>query len=552
VGAVREKADEWARLDLATKRRLLDACKRGVETVAADWVAAACRAKGLDLARPAAGEEWLAGPSTTVRNLRLLDEALGEIAAHGRPRPGVALRTRADGRVEADVFPSVTIEKAMFAGFSAKLMMQPGWDERRVRGEQASFYQKKDPTGAVSLVLGAGNVSSIPPMDVLYKMYVEGEACVLKMNPVNEYVGPFLERAFAPLVERGYLAVVYGGGDVGAYLCQHPAIADVHITGSDRTHDLIVWGPPGPERERRKQANDPVLKKRITSELGNVSPVMIVPASYRDDELWFQARNVASMVTNNASFNCNAAKILVTSSKWPQRDTFRKLVAKALGEVPPRKAYYPGAHDRYQALTEGRKAERFGQPSDTELAWALIPDVDASRQDEPLFRTEPFCGILSETALDAGDPVDFLVQATRFCNDRLWGTLNAAIVIHPSHEHDPSVGKALDRAVCDLRYGSVGINHWPALAYAFVTPTWGGHPSATLADIQSGLGWVHNTFMFEGVEKAVVRGPLKVAPKPVWFYDNRETHHLGAKMVGFEATPSWWKVPGMALLAMRG
>ena len=65
-----------------------------------------------------------------------------------------------------------------------------------------------------------------------------------------------------------------------------------------------------------------MLKKPISSELGNVSPVVIVPADYDDDQLAFVAANVATQITNNASFNCNAAKMLVTSRAWPQRDAF--------------------------------------------------------------------------------------------------------------------------------------------------------------------------------------------------------------------------------------
>ena len=75
----------------------------------------------------------------------------------------------------------------------------------------------------MSLVLGAGNVSSIPPMDVATKMFVEGFVCILKMNPVNEWVGPYLERALAPLIDRGYLRIVYGGAEVGSYLLLPPA-----------------------------------------------------------------------------------------------------------------------------------------------------------------------------------------------------------------------------------------------------------------------------------------------------------------------------------------
>ena len=75
---------------------------------------------------------------------------------------------------------------------------------------------------------------------------------------------------------------------------------------------------PAPSETRKAPQNDPVLKKSITSELGNVSPVMIVPGDYTEEELWFQARNVATMVVNNASFNCNAAKMLVTAARMGQ------------------------------------------------------------------------------------------------------------------------------------------------------------------------------------------------------------------------------------------
>jgi hypothetical protein len=229
------------------------------------------------------------------------------------------------------------------------------------------------------------------------------------------------------------------------------------------------------------------------------------------------------------------------------------LVREALAAVPPRKAYYPGARDRYESLLAGHaRVEKFGAPGEGELAWALVPGLDPKDEKERLFQVEPFCGILSETALDAGDAAEFLPLATKFMNERLWGTLNATIVISPRDEKDAAVARALDQSILDLEYGSVCVNHWAALAYGFVTAAWGGHPGSTLADIQSGLGWVHNTFMLEGIEKTVVRGPITVAPKPPWFFDNKKTHVMGEKLVRFEAHPGWLKVPGLAMTAMGG
>jgi hypothetical protein len=296
-----------------------------------------------------------------------------------------------------------------------------------------------------------------------------------------------------------------------------------------------------------------VLKKSITSELGNVSPLAIVPGDFSEEELWFQARNVATMVTNNASFNCNAAKLLITARSWRQKGHFLELLGKALGAARPRKAYYPGAMDRYAELLRGHAAvQKFGDAKADELPWALVTELDAQSSSEPLFHTEPFCGILSQTDLVADDPVSFLSAATAFCNDRVWGTLNAAIIVHPNTEADPNVAQALDRAIVDLRYGTVAINQWPAVVYGSASPPWGAHPSATLADIQSGRGFVHNTFMLEGIEKCVLRGPLVVSPKPPWFYDNKAAHVVGEKLAEFEISPSPFKVPGVALAALRG
>lgn len=49
--------------------------------------------------------------------------------------------------------------------------------------------------GGVALVLGAGNQASVAPLDVLHKLVAEDTVVVCKMNPVNEYVGPYLRCA---------------------------------------------------------------------------------------------------------------------------------------------------------------------------------------------------------------------------------------------------------------------------------------------------------------------------------------------------------------------
>jgi hypothetical protein len=554
VGRLAEKAREFARLGVAQKIALLEEIQARTFDVSSEWVTAACRAKGLSLSEPASGEEWIAGPALTIRNVRFLVRALREIKTGGVPTlEDKRMRDLPHGALGIRVAPYDSFDAALYGGITGETWMQKGIGRADVPNHQASFYKKKNPEGGVSLILGAGNVSSIPPMDVFYKMFVDGNVCILKMNPVNEYVGPFLERAFKSLIDKGYLAIVYGGAEVGSHLSYHPNVADIHITGSDKTHDMIVWGPPGPEREDRKRRNDPLLKKPITSELGNVSPVLVVPGPYTDGEIASVAENVAGMICNNGSFNCNAAKLLVLPKGWSHREAFLSKLSSVLGGVTPRKAYYPGAFQRYESLTLGHKnVRKIGKGTDQALPWTLVLGLDANDPNEKNFHDEPFCAILSETEIGSSDPVEFLKQAVPFANDRVWGTLSSMLFVHPKSEADPSIRAAVDGALRDLRYGTVAVNAWPALAYALCSTPWGGHPSATLSDIQSGLGWVHNTVMLEDIEKCVIRAPLKPSPKQVYFPTHKTVHQLGQRLVAFEAAPSWLKVPGLAVAALKG
>ncbi len=556
ISILSEQAPAFARLLPSERAALLRACLPRILQIGPEWVAAACKAKGLRTDEPTAGEEWLGGPMVTARCVRLLIRSLDDINRLGKPQlPPDAFRPGWDGRTEVSVLPGDAYDKVLASGFTAWMRLQPGITEQQARQEQARFYSQSPAgnKGGVSLILGAGNVASIPPTDALYKMFHEGKVCLVKLNPVNEYLGPMYERAFQPLVERGYLRFVYGGAEVGSYLSYHPQIVDVHITGSDRTHDLIVWGPPGPERDRRLAANDPLLKKGITSELGCVTPAMIVPGDYSPSQLRFLAENLANQVTNNGSFNCNAAKVIVVSEGWSQREAFWQHLHDIFATVRPRMSYYPGAQDRYAALTRGKeRVTRLGQADDKSLSWTLIRGLDCKATEEPLFSTEPFCSLLSEVALPERDPAAFLQAATKFSNEKLWGTLSAALYIHPKTEEAPEVKAALDMAVAELRYGLVGINHWPGVGYGSMTPPWGGHPSATLANIQSGLGFVHNTFMIEGIEKGVLRGPLTVFPKPPWWSTNHNSHKIAERVARFETEPSWLKIAGIALTALTG
>jgi acyl-CoA reductase-like NAD-dependent aldehyde dehydrogenase len=541
VERVASKKDDWLKVTAPERIALLRQCIDGVLVVADAWVKDGCRAKGIAEGDTLTGEEWIVGPWQTVRNARLLILALEQ---KGQPRPP-KIRTRPDGQQVARVFPATLQDKMMFGGHVGEVWLEPGKPPT-----QGAAYRQPREKGGVALVLGAGNVSSIGPMDVFYKLFAENEVVVLKMNPVNAWVGPHLEVALKALIDAGFLTIVYGGAEVGAHLSEHPKIDTLHVTGSDRTYDAIVWGSEPAERDRRKAADDPKNRRPFTAELGCVTPVLIVPGPWSEADMEFQARQVAGMVANNGSFNCNAAKVLLLANGWPQRKTFLAAVDKALTATRSRKAYYPGAEDRYRRFLEHYPAARpLGEAAPGVVPWTILPDV-APKKGEYALTNEAFCGVLAEVSLDATSPEEYLEKAVSFANDACWGTLSCTVLVHPSTERDYAA--VFDRAIAALRYGGIGINCWAAIVYGLVSTTWGAFPGHSPKDIQSGTGVVHNTYLFDHPQKSVVHAPFRIMPKPVWFPDHKNLAKMARKLTFMEAAPSWGKLFGVAFEALKG
>ena len=539
VSRVAARKEDWVAVGVPARLEYLRRCIDGILAVAERWVQIGCEIKGIAPGDPLEGEEWITGPMPTVRNARLLLESLDP----ARRRP-IRVRPRKDGRAVARVFPGNLRDRVLFAGFSADVVLRAG--EPTTRGESIPRV------GRTALVLGGGNVSSIPPMDVFYKMFVENQVVVLKMNPVNEALGPLFEEALRPLVDDGFLAIVYGGPEVGSRLANHPRIDTLHVTGSHHTYDAIVWGGEGEERARRKEGGEPKNPRPFSAELGCVTPVLVVPGPWSAEDMRYHAQQIAGMVTQNASFNCNAAKLLVLAKGWLQRARFLEMVGEELAKVPARRAYYPGAKERYRHFMyrypNAKVVGPAGDPGQDVVPWTLITDVPP-REGEYALNHEAFCGVLAEVSLDAGDATEFLAKAVPFANEHVWGNLSACVLVHPTTEDEHP--EAVEAALADLRYGGVAVNVWPAVNYALGVTPWGAFPGNDARDIKSGVGVVHNAELFDHPEKAIVRAPFRVRPKPPWFPGHRSLATLGRKLTSLEASPSWGKLFGVVAAAMR-
>lgn len=526
--------DAWARLPLERKIALLDGLKRSIYALAPQWVERAAQAKGLQPGSHLAGEEWISGPWAVLYALNRYLRTLRGIAARGTsplPKP----RLRPDGRTVVTVFPRTAYDRLLLSGIRAQVFFQYGVRPDEVVAEAAAFYSQALPKGRVSLVLGAGNISSIAPLDVLYKLLESGSVCMLKMNPINDYLGPMLERAFSAFIDAGYLRFAYGGADVGAYLCSHDLVEEIHITGSENTHAAIAAA-----------AGD---RKRITSELGNVSPTIVIPGPWSKTDLSFQAENIATQKAHNAGFNCIAAQVLILPKAWSLSGALRDSVAGVFERMEQRPEYYPGAEQRRTHLA-----------CDATKLRTIVP-IDARAPDNAALISEAFCGVLACVELE-GDVEAYVRAAVAFANERLYGTLGANIVVHP--ETMKAYPHLLDEVIAELHYGCIAVNGWTGVGYFITETPWGAFPGHTLHDAGSGIGVVHNSYMLARTEKSVVYAPFtpfprsmrsghfSLLPRPPWFITNRMQAEIGRALCDFELSPSPGRAWRVASLAMRG
>ncbi|MFI7602442.1 aldehyde dehydrogenase family protein [Actinoplanes sp. NPDC049681] len=543
----------WAGYDVARRRELLQRVHAATAQQAEAWVRAAAAYKRLPEDSPLLGEEWISGPYAVLTGTAALAESLRALERGASPVDGYSFGRAPGGRVAVRVLPHTLYDRLLLNGFSAEVWMPPGVTENAVRAGAGLGQRRPTETGGVGVVLGAGNVTSIPVLDVLYELYAHNRVVALKLNPLADGMLDVFRRVLAPLIDAGLVRVLTGGADLGGYLVHHPGTAHVHLTGSAATHDAIVFGT-GPEGAARKQAGTPLLEKPVTSELGGVSPTIVVPGTWSPADLRFQAEHVATQRLHNGGYNCIAAQVVVVSSDWAQKDRFLTELHAALARTPDRPCYYPGSDDRVaRAVAAYPGAQRIGER-------VLIGGLDPA-DPGPALADEYFAPVLAVLELP-GDAASFLAEAVATANTAFTGTLGVNVVADPRTM--AALGPRFDQAIADLRYGTVAVNAWTGVGYLTPTATWGAYPGHTIGDVQSGIGVVHNAVLLDGPERSVIRGPFRPAPrsimhgefglspKPPWFVTNRTAATTGRLLTGFAAAPRWSALPRIFASALRG
>ncbi len=260
---------------------------------------------------------------------------------------------------------------------------------------------------------------------------------------------------------------------------------------------------------------------------------------------------------NNSGHNCIASQILVLPREWDGTERLLDEIRRVLRALPPRTDYYPGAAQRLDAVRRAHpEAESHGRPR-------LPPP--GPRHHRPRRHADHRRGLRQRPrrrTAPGRHPGRIPAPRRRLRQRRLPGTLGATLIVHPGTEkaHRPPS----ETAVADLRYGTLGVNCWSGVGFLLGYTPWGAYPGHTRQDIGSGIGFVHNAFMLEDIEKTVLRAPF--APHPA-----RSVHRLPValpapavlrhqphrtrtleRVTRFTAAPSPLQLPAIFASAFRG
>jgi acyl-CoA reductase-like NAD-dependent aldehyde dehydrogenase len=481
------------------------------------------------------------------RLMHLYLTSLEDIKKFERPQYSHAPFVLPNSQVSLQVLPENLKEKILFSGITSEIWFEPGVQLKDLPNLQARPYHTTPKEGKIALVLGSGNYSSLTVGDLLYKLINELRVIIVKVHPVTEFVGEIIEECFAPFIKAGFVRIVYGGVKEGEYIVTHPSVDEIHMTGSDKTFEAIVFGS-GPQGKENKRNRKPQFNKKVTGELGNVTPVIVVPGPWNNKDIDQQAENIFAYMVVNNGYTCVANRLLIQSDSWPATQTIYTKIRQFFQDFIPEKAYYPGSERRIrEAIKAHPNSEVIGEFVDGKTPWVFASHLNLDEQ-HLCFQQEIFGSFYGGVNLSANNVPEFIDKAVDFCNKKLWGTLGISLIVHPNSLKDPLIKAAVDRAVANLQYGSIGVNTIAGLNYMVGRNGWGGYPNSSYEDVQSGIGWVNNTLMFDRVQKSISRGPFSFPFKPPNFVTSPGRLRFSKAFFEYERFPSWFNLFKMLLV----
>jgi acyl-CoA reductase-like NAD-dependent aldehyde dehydrogenase len=540
----------WAKQ--ATIDERIELLEKVLEVMAAikdEWAAQDALARKIPKDHWDYGNSLVNAPGTVPMHVRAFIKALKNINKYGVPKLYKKIE-QVDDRVKLTVFPQTFKDSIVMQGVINEIYLGPGTSEDAIDSYQALNYKNPDYSGGVSLVLAAGNHTFIGVMDVLQHLFFKKHVVLLKTHPVLENMHGVTRQLLKPFEDAGIFHIVSGGSDLGQYLTRHDLVDEIHLTGSDKTFEAIVYGT-GETGQKNKKSDHRITNKKVFGELGCVSPVIVVPGQWKDSDYDYQAINILSLLAINQGYNCLAPRVIILPKKWQGSEKLLARLKFHMKKTELVSKYYPGTDDRINDVKSVYPdALELGPNNNNAQSFIFVTDLDPNI-DEYACNVEVWAAFCGQVYLDDESPDEFLNHAVEFSNEKLWGTLSATIIIDPKTKKQLEKTGTFQKAIRNMRYGTVGINTNPFLSNILGLAPWGGYPGSSYQDIQSGNEIVENPLMLEHIEKSVLHTPFRMLIKPVWFFNNPNVIHYAAAIRNFAISNSWLDVIKV-ILASKG
>ena len=173
---------------------LLNKTIENIQGIAYYWATLSAEKKGI-LQKHKEGEEWLGGPFVSILTLQYYIDYLAN-------KNQLDTNKFDDTKNSYKVFPNKFIEKLTFPLINAEIRFSKSMTFEQIN-EYRGFKQRIGTnSGSITLILGAGNVSSIPFLDTIFHLVANRSSIILKLNPVNDYLNPVFQKVFHDLLKE--------------------------------------------------------------------------------------------------------------------------------------------------------------------------------------------------------------------------------------------------------------------------------------------------------------------------------------------------------------
>ena len=410
-----------------------------------------------------------------------------------------------DDIYDIHVFPNTLKDRIVYLGRK---------DILRVNGKptQTNFYDKES---KIIAILGAGNYSS--SLEIIKAIFLENAVVVHKPHPLNFETDKIWAKVLEPLVRENILSFCIP--EDGQKLTQDTRISKIYFTGGANTAKAI------------KQSTD----AELISECGGNNPCIIVPGVWTAREIKHQAIQIVTVAKLNGGAICGRPQTIITSKHWEQRTEFLNAIRDAIADYTPSTGtYYPNSENVKAEFSEHNPNAEIIKPENgihRASDFMFITDIN---KDDFCTTTEAFCQIMNEVPLDISTDVDsFLENAVKFCNTKLHGTLTSCILVDKATQK--ANAKAINKAVINLKYGSVTVNIMSVFTFFNPYLTWGGNEDKD--NTISGYGHFGNLLNYENIEKSIIFDKF-VSPAHMLNTNKKYMDKLYEAMTNYSINPS--------------